>query len=190
MNHVALASQTSTPRRRNFARTVGPAASNPRSAATANAAQSLRPRRYPRRTYGIHAYAKTLLRDYTGPHPDPNNDCPCSLSRFAAPPSLFAGVRPGGMLFFAVRESPESRQASPIHRRRDHGLRLRPRRRIVYSVYRRVKTKLYDALEHDDIWIQDAAGKRRRLLEGQKYTRGISRSAISSIPSAGRPTAA
>src|SRR5467141_4347452 len=47
-----------------------------------------------------------------------------------------------------------------------------PDGRIVYSVYRRVKTKLYDALEHDDIWIQDAAGKRRRLLEGQKYTRG------------------
>jgi hypothetical protein len=47
-----------------------------------------------------------------------------------------------------------------------------PDGRIVYSVYRRLKTKLYDALEHDDIWIQDAGGKRRRLLEGQKYTRG------------------
>src|SRR5690242_1393267 len=30
-----------------------------------------------------------------------------------------------------------------------------PDGRIVYSVYRRVKTKVYDALEHDDIWIQD-----------------------------------
>jgi WD40-like Beta Propeller Repeat len=47
-----------------------------------------------------------------------------------------------------------------------------PDGRIVYSVYRRLKTKLYDALEHDDIWIQDAGGKRRRLLEGQKYARG------------------
>jgi hypothetical protein len=47
-----------------------------------------------------------------------------------------------------------------------------PDGRIVYSVYRRVKTKVFDALEHDDIWIQDAGGKRRRLLEGQKYTRG------------------
>ncbi len=47
-----------------------------------------------------------------------------------------------------------------------------PDGRIVYSVYRRVKTKVYDALEHDDIWLQDANGKRRRLLEGQKYTRG------------------
>lgn len=47
-----------------------------------------------------------------------------------------------------------------------------PDGRIVYSTYRRVKTKVYDALEHDDIWIQDAGGKRRRILEGQKYTRG------------------
>ena len=47
-----------------------------------------------------------------------------------------------------------------------------PDGRIVYSVYRRVKTKVYDALEHDDIWLQEANGKRRRLLEGQKYTRG------------------
>jgi dipeptidyl aminopeptidase/acylaminoacyl peptidase len=47
-----------------------------------------------------------------------------------------------------------------------------PDGRIVYSVYRKVKTKVYDALEHDDIWLQDAGGKRRRLLEGQKYTRG------------------
>jgi dipeptidyl aminopeptidase/acylaminoacyl peptidase len=46
-----------------------------------------------------------------------------------------------------------------------------PDGRIVYSVYRRLKTKAYD-LEHDDIWLQDAGGKRRRLLEGQKYTRG------------------
>ena len=46
-----------------------------------------------------------------------------------------------------------------------------PDGRMVYSVYRRLKTKLYD-LEHDDIWLQEANGKRRRLLEGQKYTRG------------------
>jgi hypothetical protein len=46
-----------------------------------------------------------------------------------------------------------------------------PDGRIVYSVYRKLKTKLYD-LEHDDIWLQDAGGKKRRLLEGQKFTRG------------------
>jgi dipeptidyl aminopeptidase/acylaminoacyl peptidase len=47
-----------------------------------------------------------------------------------------------------------------------------PDGRIVYSAYRKIKTKVYDALEHDDIWLQEANGKRRRLLEGQKYTRG------------------
>ncbi len=46
-----------------------------------------------------------------------------------------------------------------------------PDGRIVYSVYRKLKTKAYD-LEHDDIWLQESNGKRRRLLEGQKYTRG------------------
>jgi hypothetical protein len=46
-----------------------------------------------------------------------------------------------------------------------------PDGRIVYSVYRKLKTKAYD-LEHDDIWLQEASGKRRRLLEGQKYTHG------------------
>ena len=46
-----------------------------------------------------------------------------------------------------------------------------PDGRIVYSVHRSFKTKLYD-LEHDDIWLQDAGGKHRRLLEGQKFTRG------------------
>jgi hypothetical protein len=46
-----------------------------------------------------------------------------------------------------------------------------PDGRIVYSAHRNFKTKLYD-LEHDDIGLQDAGGKRRRLLEGQKFTRG------------------
>jgi len=46
-----------------------------------------------------------------------------------------------------------------------------PDGRIVYSVYRKLKTKVYD-LEHDDIWLQEANGKRRRLLEGQKFNRG------------------
>ncbi len=46
-----------------------------------------------------------------------------------------------------------------------------PDGRIAFATYHRLKTKQYD-LEHDDIWIQDPGGKRRRLLEGQKYTRG------------------
>src|SRR5271154_2769954 len=46
-----------------------------------------------------------------------------------------------------------------------------PDGRIVYSVRRPYKTKKFD-LEHDDIWIQDTAGKRRRILQGDKFTRG------------------
>jgi hypothetical protein len=46
-----------------------------------------------------------------------------------------------------------------------------PDNRIAYSVHRNFKTKLYD-LEHDDIWLLDSNGKRRRLLEGQKFNRG------------------
>jgi hypothetical protein len=46
-----------------------------------------------------------------------------------------------------------------------------PDGKIVYSVRRPYKTKKYD-LEHDDIWVQDAGGKKRRLLQGDKFTRG------------------
>ena len=51
------------------------------------------------------------------------------------------------------------------------GFAFGPDNRIAYSVYHHLKTKKYD-LEHDDIWVQEPNGKRRRLLEGQKYTRG------------------
>jgi dipeptidyl aminopeptidase/acylaminoacyl peptidase len=43
--------------------------------------------------------------------------------------------------------------------------------RIAYAVNRPFKTKQYD-LEHDDIWIQDANGKRRRIFVGEKFQRG------------------
>ena len=46
-----------------------------------------------------------------------------------------------------------------------------PDGKIVYAVNRGFKTKQYD-LEHDDIWIQDAGGKRRRIFVGDKFTRG------------------
>ena len=46
-----------------------------------------------------------------------------------------------------------------------------PDGRIVYSVRRNIKTKKYD-LQHDDIWLQETNGKRRRLLQGDKFTRG------------------
>jgi hypothetical protein len=43
--------------------------------------------------------------------------------------------------------------------------------RIVYSVRRNMKTKLYD-LQHDDIWLQETNGKKRRLLLGEKFKFG------------------
>ena len=46
-----------------------------------------------------------------------------------------------------------------------------PDGRIAYSVRRNIKTKKYD-LQHDDIWLQDTNGKRRRLLQGDKFNRG------------------
>jgi dipeptidyl aminopeptidase/acylaminoacyl peptidase len=46
-----------------------------------------------------------------------------------------------------------------------------PEGRIAYAVNRPFKTKQYD-LEHDDIWIQDASGKRRRIFIGEKFQRG------------------
>src|SRR5438067_13872430 len=46
-----------------------------------------------------------------------------------------------------------------------------PDNRIVYSVHRNFKTKLYDLL-HDVLWLQQTSGKRRRLLGGQKFNCG------------------
>ncbi len=46
-----------------------------------------------------------------------------------------------------------------------------PDGRIAYAVNKPFKTKQYD-LEHDDIWIQDANGKRRRIFIGEKFQRG------------------
>ena len=46
-----------------------------------------------------------------------------------------------------------------------------PDGRIVYAVNRPFKTKQYD-LEHDDVWIQETGGKRRRIFIGEKFQRG------------------
>jgi len=44
-----------------------------------------------------------------------------------------------------------------------------PNGNIVFSVRRMFKAKKYD-LQRDDIWLLDSGGKRKRLLEGQKFT--------------------
>jgi len=46
-----------------------------------------------------------------------------------------------------------------------------PDGRIIFSVRHNMKTKLYD-LEHDDIWLLEANGKKRRLLQGDKFKFG------------------
>jgi len=46
-----------------------------------------------------------------------------------------------------------------------------PDGRIVYAVNRGFKTKKYD-LEHDDIWISEANGKKKRIFQGDKFIRG------------------
>ncbi len=46
-----------------------------------------------------------------------------------------------------------------------------PDGRVVYSVRRTIKTKKYD-LQHDDIWLMELNGKRRRLVQGEKFNRG------------------
>ena len=46
-----------------------------------------------------------------------------------------------------------------------------PDGRVVFSVRRMFKAKKYD-LQRDDIFILEAGGKKRRILEGQKFTHG------------------
>lgn len=46
-----------------------------------------------------------------------------------------------------------------------------PDGRIVFSVKRMFKSKKYD-MQRDDIFIAETNGKRRRILEGQKFTHG------------------
>jgi len=46
---------------------------------------------------------------------------------------------------------------------------IAPDGRIAYGVRRNVHNKKYD-LQHDDIWILDSNGKRRRILEGAKFS--------------------
>ena len=46
-----------------------------------------------------------------------------------------------------------------------------PDGRIVFSVRKMFKSKKYD-MQRDDIYIVDSSGRRRRILEGQKFTHG------------------
>ncbi len=96
--------------------------------------------------------------------------------RFPFP--LLSPVRFCAFLFFALTFlfSPKSRAQDlekPLQNFDEEvtAFSIAPDGRIVYSVRRNIKTKKYD-LQHDDIWIQDVGGKRRRLLQGDKFNRG------------------
>lgn len=98
--------------------------------------------------------------------------CPCSVSRLALLRRLCALI----CVFFGCCAIPPThgqdldRPAQTIDEEIT-AFAFAPDGRIVYAVRRPYKTKKYD-LEHDDIWIQDVAGKKRRLLQGDRFTRG------------------
>src|SRR5690348_9641920 len=135
------------------------------------AAQSLRSRRHPHRIHGIHARPTTvLLRVYWAA--SETMSCLFSCSRihlFRKFCSLICAI----IGCCSVRPARAQNLDKPLSSIDDEitAFSFGPDGGIAFSVYHNFKTKKYD-LEHDDIWVQDARGKRRRLLEGQKYTRG------------------
>src|SRR5229473_6106648 len=137
------------------------------------AAQSLRPRRHSRGIYGIHTHANALLLGIYWPAPRPQAmTCPCSVSRFRWLRRLCSLVC--AIVGCCSLPSGKAQNLDKPLQSIDEEITAfayAPDGRIVYSVYRKLKTKAYD-LEHDDIWLQEANGKRRRLVEGPKFTRG------------------
>jgi dipeptidyl aminopeptidase/acylaminoacyl peptidase len=100
--------------------------------------------------------------------------CPCSRSRFRWLRRLCALV----CAVTGCCSLPESRAQNinldkPLQSIDEDitGFAYAPDGRIIYSVRRLFKTKLYD-LQRDDIWLQESNGKRRRLLAGEKFIRG------------------
>jgi hypothetical protein len=100
--------------------------------------------------------------------------CPCSRSRFRWLRSVCALIcavvgccsRPLSRAQSINLEKPLQSIDEDIT-----GFAYAPDGRIIYSVRRLFKTKLYD-LQRDDIWLQDLNGKRHRLLAGEKFIRG------------------
>jgi hypothetical protein len=87
--------------------------------------------------------------------------------------SVLLCVSAFGCLFFSPARTPAQDIDKPLQSIDEEvtGFSFAPDGRIVYGVRRNFKTKKYD-LEHDDIWLMEPNGKKRRLLEGPKFTRG------------------
>ena len=100
--------------------------------------------------------------------------CPCSRSRFRWLRNLCALVC---LVFGCCTIPPAGAQTvdmgKPLQTIDEDitAFAFAPDGRIVYSVRRNFKTKLYD-LQHDDIWLQETNGKKRRLLLGEKFKYG------------------
>jgi len=74
-------------------------------------------------------------------------------------------------LFFFPSSSPAQNLDKPVTNIDEEvtAFAYAPNGNIVFSVRRMFKTKKYD-LQRDDIWLLESGGKRKRLLEGQKFT--------------------
>jgi dipeptidyl aminopeptidase/acylaminoacyl peptidase len=100
--------------------------------------------------------------------------CPCSVSRYRWLRNLCSLVCAvvGCCSFPAARAQSPDLEKPLLNIDEDiSAFAFAPDGRIVYSVRRSFHTKQYD-LERDDIWLQEAGGKRRRLLQGEKFTHG------------------
>jgi dipeptidyl aminopeptidase/acylaminoacyl peptidase len=100
--------------------------------------------------------------------------CPCSVSRYRWIRNLCSLV----CVLIGCCSIPAARAQSPdiekplLNIDDDiSAFAFAPDGRIVYSARHHFHTKQYD-LERDDIWLQETGGKRRRLLQGEKFSRG------------------
>ncbi|MFI5057662.1 MAG: hypothetical protein ACHQLQ_05705 [Candidatus Acidiferrales bacterium] len=102
--------------------------------------------------------------------------CPCSRSRFRWLRHVCALVCAAvGCCSLPPSRAQNINLDKPLQSIDDDitGFAYAPDGRIIYSIRRLFKTKLYD-LQRDDIWLQDLNGKRHRLLAGEKFVRGNS----------------
>ncbi len=100
--------------------------------------------------------------------------CPCSVSRYRWLRnlcSLVCAVIGCCSLPAARAQSPDLEKPLLNIDEDIAAFAFAPDGRIVYSVRRHFHTKEYE-LERDDIWLQENGGKRRRLLQGEKFLRG------------------
>ncbi len=73
--------------------------------------------------------------------------------------------------FFACLSCPAQQLDKPVSSIDEEitSFTVAPDGRVAYGVRKNAHSKKYD-FEHDDIWIQEAGGKRKRILEGSKFS--------------------